>query len=214
VAIRLGILRRRGRLRLGIRRGRPRGCARSPAELARKHQRGRGVLRSLEEAPDRGTLLLPSDELSRHGPESVDRAQRGLRAVHDGSNPLSATQTLPHERRRLRGGAHDVRSGRRRRAQVDTSAPRRMEQSAGTFGGDHLACGMDEHEASDPPAAVRLHWSGIAVVYAGPDAALADRPLRSRAGRSRRRSLVRAKEKRSGAPPAKTLGCWLRMCRR
>jgi hypothetical protein len=56
---------------LGLDAGRPRGCARSPAELARKHQRGRGALRSLEEAPDRGTLLLPSDELSRHGLESV-----------------------------------------------------------------------------------------------------------------------------------------------
>jgi hypothetical protein len=54
------------------------GCARSPAELARKHQRGRGVHHRSRQPPIQGTLLLPSDELSRHDPDSVDRAQRGL----------------------------------------------------------------------------------------------------------------------------------------
>jgi hypothetical protein len=38
----------------------------------------------------------------------------------------------------------------------------------------------DQLKASGPPAASRLHWSGIAVVHAGPDAALAARPLRQR----------------------------------
>jgi hypothetical protein len=100
-----------------------------PAELARKHKRGRGVLRSLEEAPDRGTLLLPSDELSRHGPESVDRAQRGLRAVHDGSNPPPLHRPSP-----MKGGVS---------AEVPTTlAPDDLEESAPPAGSQPLSAAI------------------------------------------------------------------------
>jgi hypothetical protein len=51
-----------------------------------------------------------------------------------------------------------------------------------------LAC--NALEASNPPAASRLHWSGIAIVRAWPDPALAARPKRVRVNPASRRSLL------------------------
>jgi hypothetical protein len=106
VAIRLGILRRWGSLRLGTRRGRPRGWARSPAELARKHQRGRGVLRSLEDAP--------TEARSSYRPMSS--AQPGQLSAVGGAGTwpnCPATCTASPRWRRARRGAAPGR-GRRR----------------------------------------------------------------------------------------------------
>jgi hypothetical protein len=85
-----------------------------------------------------------------HGGPPGTRARRRPRLQTPGEH--HARPSTPVWRFRLRRSGslrrrpvHD-RCGRRAGAQVETSAPRRMEQSAGTLADGHLAAGMDESE--------------------------------------------------------------------
>jgi hypothetical protein len=115
---------------------------------------------------DEGACLRGRRPLTAHGGPPGTRARRRPRVQTPGEH--HARPSTPVWRFRLRRSGslrrrpvHD-RCGRRAGAQVETSAPRRMEQSAGTLADGHLAAGMDESEQRRAGRAARRPLLGFA----------------------------------------------------